>query len=54
MYDEKSQRKAAAAAQELEDALDDRSLSPEERAAIEEQLRNIRKQYRTMVEELYA
>lgn len=54
MFDERSHRKAAKAAMELEDALDDRCLSPEERAVIEEQLRNIRRQYISMVEELYA
>ena len=39
---------------ELEEALDDPNLNPEERAVIEEQLRNIRKEYDDMVQALYA
>ncbi len=54
MHNEISMRKAAEAASELEDALDDRSLDPKEREVIEEQLRNIRNQYKKMVEDLYA
>ncbi len=42
------------AEQELEEALDDKNLSAEERAVIEEQLRIIRKKYDDMVQELYV
>jgi len=39
---------------ELEEALDDKNLSPEERAVIEEQLRIIRQKYNDMVQALYV
>ncbi len=39
---------------ELEEALDDKNLSPEERAVIEEQLRIIRRKYDDMLQELYV
>ena len=39
---------------ELEEALNDPDLSPKESAVIEEQLRNIRKEYEDMVQALYA
>ncbi len=42
------------AEQELEEALDDKNLSDEERKVIEDQLRIIREKYRDMVTELYA
>lgn len=42
------------AEQELEEALDDKNLSSEERAVIEEQLRIIRNKYEDMVQALYV
>ena len=39
---------------ELEEALDDKNLSPEERAVIEEQLRIIRRKYDDMLQALYV
>lgn len=54
MGNEKNRLKELRAEQELEEALDDRSLSAEERTVIEEQLRIIRRKYLDMVESLYA
>ena len=52
MGNEKNRLKELRAEQELEEALDDRSLSAEERTVIEEQLRIIRRKYLDMVESL--
>ncbi len=54
MFDSRSFRKEMNAELELEEALQDKSLSTKERAVIEEQLRIIRKKYDDMVAELYA
>ena len=54
MFDSRSFRKEMNAELELEEALQDKSLSPKERAVIEEQLRIIRRKYDDMMAELYA
>lgn len=54
MVCDKTHAKELSAEIELEEALDDKKLSAEERAAIEEQLRMIRLKFNDLVADMYA
>lgn len=54
MEDIRNHMKELSAEVELEEALDDSTLTSDERKVIEDQLRMIRQKYNDMVAELYA
>lgn len=54
MICDKTRAKEFSAEIELEEALDDKKLSAEERAAIEEQLCIIRQKFNDLVADMYA